>query len=133
MQGPWYLKADALHLVILIINNKHYQMENNPITSSSQLVVMTIEDFKRMLQESVEATLQKERAYEKVTEITDDTDEEQFLSREEVAQMLDVNLSTLWRWAKAGYLPCVHFGRKVKYPLRLIKLFVERNKGKFQA
>lgn len=104
-----------------------------PTTTSSQLVVMTIEDFKRMLQESVEATLQKERAYEKVTEITDDMDEEQFLSREEVAQMLDVNLSTLWRWAKVGYLPCVHFGRKVKYPLRLIKLFVERNKGKFQG
>lgn len=106
---------------------------NNPINTSSQLVVMTIEDFRRMLQESVEATLQKERAYENVTEITDDTDEEQFLSREEVAQMLGVNLSTLWRWAKAGYLPCVHFGRKVKYPLRLIKLFVERNKCKFQS
>lgn len=106
---------------------------NNSIPSSSQLVVMTIEDFKRMLQESVEATLQKERAYENVTEISDDTDEEQLLSREEVARMLGVNLSTLWRWAKAGYLPCVHLGRKVKYPPSLIKLFVERNKGKFKV
>lgn len=127
---------DDQWIALSICITKHFFIMDRidiPTTTSSQLVVMTIEDFKRMLQESVEATLQKERAYENVTEITDDTDEEQFLSREEVAQMLDVNLSTLWRWAKAGYLPCVHFGRKVKYPLRLIKLFVERNKGKFQS
>lgn len=95
------------------------------------MVVMTTEDFKRIVQESVDAALQKEHAYENMTEIMDDTDEEQFLTREEVAKMFGVNLSTLWRWCKAGYLPCVHFGRKVKYPRRLINLFVERNKGKF--
>lgn len=105
---------------------------NNSIPSSLQMVVMTIEDFNRMLQESVEATLQKEHAYENAAGISDDTDEEQLLSREEVAGMLGVNLSTLWRWEKAGYLPCVHLGRKVKYPPSLIRLFVERNKGRFK-
>ena len=35
--------------------------------------------------------------------------------REEVARMLGVDPSTLWRWEKAGYLTPVRIGVKVKY------------------
>ena len=106
----------------------------NTIPPTAQFVMMTAEQFKSMVNEAAKELSQRNNSWSAPTaEPCEDDDIEDYLSREEVAQMLDVNLSTLWRWAKAGYLPCVHFGRKVKYPLRLIKLFVERNKGKFQS
>ena len=41
--------------------------------------------------------------------------EETYLSRESVAKMLDVDKSTLWRWAKTGYLVPVTIGAKIRY------------------
>lgn len=41
--------------------------------------------------------------------------EETYLSRENVAKMLDVDKSTLWRWAKTGYLVPVTIGAKIRY------------------
>ena len=101
------------------------------IDSASQFVLMTMEDFNRMVQQSVDDVLKKEHAYDELTSISEDSDVEQLLSRDEVAKMLGVDLSTLWRWAKSDYLPCVHLGRKVKYLPSVVKLFVERNKGRF--
>lgn len=105
---------------------------DNPTNTPSQMVLMTFEDFKRMLQESVDATLQKERAYESIPEVHEDDDIEDYLSREEVAEKLGVNLSTLWRWNRDGYLPCVKIGSKVKYPMSIIRAFIDRNRGRFE-
>lgn len=37
------------------------------------------------------------------------------LTREQTAKALNVTLSTLWRWAKSGYLTPVKIGTKVLY------------------
>lgn len=52
---------------------------------------------------------------------------EGYYSREEVAQMLQVDKSTLWRWDKTGMLKCVKLGpRKVGYSKEAVKLFIEK-------
>jgi excisionase family DNA binding protein len=42
---------------------------------------------------------------------------EQYLTRKQAAEMLDVDLSTLWRWNKDNYLCAVEVGGKRKYKL----------------
>ena len=37
------------------------------------------------------------------------------LTRDEAAELLHVNLATLWRWNKEGYLPAVKVGAKTMY------------------
>ena len=41
------------------------------------------------------------------------TSEEKLMTREEVAQMLNCNLVTLWRYTRAGQLPYYRVGRKM--------------------
>jgi excisionase family DNA binding protein len=42
---------------------------------------------------------------------------EHYLTRKQVAEMLDVDLSTLWRWNRENYLCAVEIGGKRKYKL----------------
>jgi excisionase family DNA binding protein len=42
---------------------------------------------------------------------------EQYLTRKQTAEMLDVDLSTLWRWHKKNYLCAVEVGGKRRYKL----------------
>jgi len=46
---------------------------------------------------------------------------EQYLTRKATAQMLDVDLSTLWRWNNEKYLQVVPIGGKRRYRLSDIK------------
>jgi len=46
---------------------------------------------------------------------------EQYLTRKATAQMLDVDLSTLWRWDKEQYLEVVKIGGKRRHRLSDIK------------
>lgn len=46
---------------------------------------------------------------------------ETYLSRAEVAKMLGVDKSTLWRWNKQGYLLHIETGSKRKYKMSDIK------------
>lgn len=55
----------------------------------------------------------------------DENDE--LLTREEAAKMLHADLSTLWRWSKTGYLPCIKLGRNVRYKLSAVRHFLEQN------
>ena len=41
--------------------------------------------------------------------------DEEFLTREQVCKMFSVASTTVWRWTKAGYLPAVGIGGKVRY------------------
>jgi hypothetical protein len=43
--------------------------------------------------------------------------QEQYLTRKQTAKMLDVDLSTLWRWDKESYLLAVAIGGKRRYKL----------------
>lgn len=42
---------------------------------------------------------------------------DELLTKEEVMQRLGVSNTTLWSWARSGYLPIVKIGRKVRYRL----------------
>ena len=44
-----------------------------------------------------------------------DDEDLKLLTRDEAAELLHVNLATLWRWNKEGYLPAVKVGSKTMY------------------
>jgi hypothetical protein len=54
-----------------------------------------------------------------------DANTETYPSRQKVAEILDVDLSTLHRWAKAGYLVPVEIGGKRRYRMSDIKKILE--------
>lgn len=64
----------------------------------------TIEKTKRELEEAI---------------ISDKT--ETYLSPKQVSQMLNVNLTTLWRWNKRGYLVHIEFGGLRRYRMSDVK------------
>ena len=44
-----------------------------------------------------------------------DLNTEKYISPQKTAEVFDVNLSTLWRWQKQGYLTPIELGGKRKY------------------
>jgi DNA-binding transcriptional regulator YiaG len=54
--------------------------------------------------------------------------EEKYLSRNEVAEMLNVTLPTLWRWEKMEYLVPVRMGGKLLYKLSEVKAIINQKK-----
>jgi hypothetical protein len=46
---------------------------------------------------------------------------ETYPSPKQVSEILDVDLSTLWRWAKRGYLVPVEIGGKRRYKMSEVK------------
>lgn len=44
-----------------------------------------------------------------------DDEDLKLLTRAETAELLHVDLATLWRWNKEGYLPAVKVGAKTMY------------------
>ena len=51
--------------------------------------------------------------------------EETYLSANETADKLGVDLTTLWRWDKSGYLKKIKIGKGVKYRLSDINKLME--------
>lgn len=54
--------------------------------------------------------------------------QEKMLSREEVAQILGVDLSTLHRWNKNGILKATRVGGKVLYPTEVVQRMLNSKK-----
>lgn len=52
---------------------------------------------------------------------------ETYLSRNEVAEMLRVDKSTLWRWAKRDYLKPIEVGGKRRYRMSDVKRILNLN------
>jgi excisionase family DNA binding protein len=50
---------------------------------------------------------------------------EQYLTRKQTAEMLDVDLSTIWRWHKENYLCAVKVGGKRRYRMSDVKKILE--------
>jgi len=46
---------------------------------------------------------------------------ETFLTIKQVSEMLNVNVCTLWRWNKSGYLKAIEFGGSRRYKMSEIK------------
>ncbi len=54
---------------------------------------------------------------EQLEQIVTDQAAETYPSREKVAELLDVDKSTLWRWAKRGLLVPIEIGGKRRYKM----------------
>ncbi|KAF5057798.1 Helix-turn-helix domain protein [anaerobic digester metagenome] len=57
-----------------------------------------------------------------------DTDTETYSSPDQVAKILNVSKSTLWRWAKQNYLVPIEVGGKRRYRMSDIKKILEGKK-----
>ena len=57
------------------------------------------------------------RTKEQLEQIITDQSVETYPSRKKVAELLDVNLSTLWRWAKKGLLVPIEVGGRLRYKM----------------
>nr|WP_319512239.1 helix-turn-helix domain-containing protein [uncultured Draconibacterium sp.] len=57
---------------------------------------------------------------------------ETYPSARTVCEMLDVNHSTLWRWAKRGYLVPINVGDKNRYRMSDIKKILEGGRKALQ-
>lgn len=78
------------------------------------------------LQEVINYTISSTRR-ELEQSIIDDK-QEAFLSPKQVSEMLNVDLSTLWRWKQCGYLIPIEIGGKRRYKKSIIKEMLKNDK-----
>lgn len=96
------------------------------ITSATDNVILQVSasDLRAVIGEMY----QKEQ--ERTAKIVAEHRERPTIDRREAAKMLSVTLSTLWRWAKEGYLVPVKIGSKVLYRASDIeKMLTNTQKG----
>lgn len=58
-----------------------------------------------------------------------DANTETYPSSEQVAKILDVDISTLWRWGKRGVLTPIKVGGKNRYRMSDVKQILGENKN----
>ena len=78
-------------------------------------VSIRIEDLKEFAQVLIEDTRKK------LEQVIIDDKAERYIEPKEASQIIGVDLSTLWRWAKRGYLVPVEIGGKRRYKMSEIK------------
>jgi len=78
-------------------------------------VSVRIEDLKEFAQILIEDTQRK------LEQVIIDDKAERYIEPKEASQIIGVDLSTLWRWAKRGYLVPVEIGGKRRYKMSEIK------------
>lgn len=78
------------------------------------------------LQEAINFTISSTRRELEQFIIDDKT--EAFMSPKQVSEMLNVDLSTLWRWKKCGYLIPLEIGGKRRYRKSIIKDILKHDK-----
>ena len=91
--------------------------------SPGVMLVVNAEDLKSAIRE-----LWNDHKVETRREIEADK-ERPTMTRHQAARALNINLTTLWRWAKDGYLSPVKIGSKVLYRASDIEAMLERRKG----
>lgn len=67
--------------------------------------IMSVDELNQIIAEAVDKAIAAVRPQKK----------EMLISREATAKRLNVDLSTLWRWNKTGFLIPVKIGRSVYY------------------
>ena len=79
-------------------------------TNASQIFMITKEDLQSVVSSMVENLLEQFKANE-----SKETTKENLLSTEEVRAIFHVQKSSLWVWAKRGYLKPIKLGNKNYY------------------
>lgn len=59
-------------------------------------------------------------------QIIADESEEKYLSVQKACELLEINPTTAWRWAKQGYLKPVEIGGRRRYRMSDIKKILEK-------
>lgn len=78
-------------------------------------VSVRIEDLKEFAQILIEDTRKK------LEQVIIEDKAERYIEPKEASQIIGVDLSTLWRWAKRGYLVPIEIGGKRRYKMSEIK------------
>lgn len=93
------------------------------------LCVMTEDRLRLIIGEVVRDAL-KEKDESKTT-VLHSYNKDEYITANETSEMLQVDLSTLWRWSKTGMLTRYHMGpRQVRYKLSEVKAFIEKSNRK---
>ena len=66
---------------------------------------------------------------EQLEQIITDQTAETYPSREKVAEILDVDLSTLWRWAKRGLLVPISIGGRRRYKMSDVRRLLNNGRA----
>jgi len=103
---------------------KILEMETNKIlTLAKEYGNLTLSIKAGELVEAIDYCINKTRR-ELEQQITD-ANTETYPSPDQVAKILDVDKSTLWRWRKQGYLVPIEIGGKRRYKMSDIKRILE--------
>lgn len=99
-------------------------MELNELLKSNANInlTVTLEDLKTLTSELIQKT--KDELEESITSDKAET----YPTRSEVCDLLKVNQSTLWRWAKRGYLTPIEVGGKHLYKMSDVKRILNGGK-----
>lgn len=98
-------------------------MYSNIIKLAEQCPAIELKIKAGELIECIDYCVQKTRK-ELEQQITD-ANTETYPSRQKVAEILDVDLSTLHRWGKSGYLVPIEVGGKRRYRMSDVKRILE--------
>ena len=90
--------------------------------SGNVTIAVSLNDLTLFAKELVETT--KQELQQQITEANAET----FPSPDEVAKILGVDRSTLWRWHKKGYLCHNEVGGKRKYRMSEVNAILKRGK-----
>ena len=63
---------------------------------------------------------------ERLLQRTQNSKTDQYLSRRQLSELLDVDLATLYRWSKSGVLPSHRLGGKIIYKIEDIEAQMKR-------
>ena len=85
---------------------------NNLLNENSKhFIMVSLDDLKAIVKEVMEDTKRE------LVNLVIAQKSETYISRQRASEMLDVDLTTLWRWAKQGYLVPVCVGGKKRYKM----------------
>jgi hypothetical protein len=93
-------------------------------TGANLTLAIGLNDLREWQKETIETTkreLENVIAFEMA---------ETYLSPKQVSQMLNVNLTTLWRWKKRGYLAPIEVGGLRRYRMSDVKSLMNGRRGK---
>ncbi len=74
-------------------------------------------------------TLVKDTSAEVEARIQAENKPDELLTRQQVANMLGITLTTLWHWNNKGILPTIKIGNKVRYRMSDIENLLNKGKG----
>lgn len=99
-------------------------LENILMSGANVSITLTANDLKEIINYTIASTRKE------IEQVIIDDNSEVFMSPKQVSEMLGVDLSTLWRWNKRGYLIPLEVGGKRKYRKSDIKTKL-LNSGKY--